>query len=77
MVAAQGTKLVLTGALIGLPLTLAMTRLLVNLLYGVSSADPLIFAGAGALLTGIGFLASYLPARRATKVDPMIALRSE
>jgi len=65
------------GLVIGLPAALAAGRLARSLLFGVAPGDPLLLLGAGLLLIGVMLAAAYLPARRATKVDPMIALRCE
>jgi len=65
------------GLVLGLAGALAATRFLATLLFGVRATDPSTFLGVSALLRAVGLLASYLPARRATKVDPMTALRSE
>jgi putative ABC transport system permease protein len=77
MVMKQGMRLVFTGLLIGLPASFAMTRLLGSLLFGLSPTDPVTFAIVSLLLLGVALLACLLPARRATKTDPMIALRYE
>ncbi len=77
LVVGEGMKLVLIGALLGLGGALALTRLMKSLLFSVSSTDPLTFIVIAALLLGVALLACWIPARQATKVDPMIALRHE
>ncbi len=77
MVVTQGAKTVLAGVVIGIGVALAATRALSSLLYGVRAADPLLFLAMALTMLGVGMLASYLPARRASGVDPIEALRSD
>ncbi|HEX4683272.1 MAG TPA: ABC transporter permease [Gemmatimonadaceae bacterium] len=76
-VVGQGTRVVLVGVIIGLAAALAATRLLGTLLYGVKAVDPVMFTAMAIAMIGMGVLASYMPARRASAVDPMEALRSD
>src|SRR5262245_66355847 len=76
LIVGQGMKLALIGVVIGLAGALVLMRLLKTLLFGVSATDPLTFAVVVLLLAAVALLACYVPARRGTKVDPLIALRS-
>ncbi|MGH9765048.1 MAG: FtsX-like permease family protein, partial [Blastocatellia bacterium] len=77
MILGQGLSTILVGVVIGIAGSLALTRTVSSLLFGVNATDPLTFVGVTLLLIGAALLASYIPARRATKVDPNVALRYE
>jgi putative ABC transport system permease protein len=77
MVVCRGLILTSIGAVAGVALSLALTRLMSGMLFGVGARDPLTFACVSLLLVVVSLLACYIPARRAAKVDPMVALRYE
>ncbi|HYW97672.1 MAG TPA: ABC transporter permease [Candidatus Elarobacter sp.] len=77
MILSQGLRTIFIGVAIGIAGSLALTRTVESLLFGVTATDPLTFGGVTLLLVGAALLASFIPARRATKVDPMVALRYE
>jgi putative ABC transport system permease protein len=77
MIFSQGFKLFLIGATIGLAAAFVLSRALVHLLYGVSAYDPASFVSVTIISAVVALLACYVPARRATRVDPLIALRYE
>jgi ABC-type antimicrobial peptide transport system permease subunit len=77
MVVVQGMSLALGGVLIGLVAALALSRLFASFLYGVTARDPVIFVGSALRLGGVAFVGVWLPARRASSIDPALALRTE
>jgi hypothetical protein len=77
LVVSHGTKVVLAGAVLGVVAALASTRLLDALLYEISAVDPAVFVAMSIMMIGIGLLASYVPARRASRVDPIESLRND
>lgn len=77
MLLAQGLRLATVGVAFGLLAAIGFTRLLKGLLFGISANDPMTFAAIALLLVGVALLACWIPARRATKVDPLVALRYE
>jgi ABC-type antimicrobial peptide transport system permease subunit len=77
LVLGQGLRLVLVGLALGVVLSLPLTGLIKSDLYGVSATDPLTFVGVAVVLSLIALVACYIPARRATKIEPTVALRCE
>jgi putative ABC transport system permease protein len=77
LVIRQGMTLTIAGLLVGIGAGLAATRVMTDMLFGVTATDTVTFISVGALLVVVAFLACYVPARRATKVDPLVALRYE
>jgi ABC-type antimicrobial peptide transport system permease subunit len=77
LVVLQGLKLTIAGVLVGLVVSFAVTRLIVNMLFGVSPTDILTFSVVPAVLALAALGASYLPALRATRIDPLVALRAD
>jgi putative ABC transport system permease protein len=77
MVLRNAMTMALCGIVVGALAALFVTRLMASMLYGVGATDPITFGAVAAILAGVAFLASYLPARRATRVDPMVVLRYE
>jgi ABC-type antimicrobial peptide transport system permease subunit len=77
LVLGDGVKMALTGVAVGLAAAVGLTRLMTSVLFGVSATDPLTFGGVALLLALVALAAAYIPARRATRVDPLVALRYE
>jgi putative ABC transport system permease protein len=77
MILGEGMRTIVIGVAIGMAIALALTRTVASLLFGVTATDPLTFVGVTVLLVAAALLACYIPARRATRVDPMVALRCE
>jgi ABC-type antimicrobial peptide transport system permease subunit len=77
MVLVQGMKLALAGVVLGLALAYGLSRLLASLLFGVAASDPMTFAVIAVILSLVAMAAAFIPARRATAIDPAIALRYE
>jgi ABC-type antimicrobial peptide transport system permease subunit len=77
LVLRQGIVLAIAGAAVGIGVALGVTRYLASMLYNVRASDPATIAGVAILLTLVAFAACYIPAHRATRVDPMVALRHE
>jgi putative ABC transport system permease protein len=77
MTVRQGLRLVSVGMILGLAAAFLLTRVLASLLFGISATDPLTFVGISLVLLAVAILASYVPALRATKVDPIVALRAQ
>ena len=77
LIIGQGMRVVLGGVVVGLGGALLVTRLMRTMVYGVTVTDPLTYAGVAMLLVGVALVASYIPARRATRIDPLSAMRAE
>jgi putative ABC transport system permease protein len=77
LVLREGLSVTLVGVAIGVMAALALSRLMADYVYGIRATDPLTFASAAVVLVGVALVSSYLPALRATRVDPIVALRHE
>jgi putative ABC transport system permease protein len=77
MIVSQGLKLTLCGIVAGLAGAYAVTRFLASQLYGIAAIEPASYVGVPVLLTSVALLACYVPARRATRINPVVALRHE